>query len=92
MAVTPDMVQAAVALLRRHGAERVVVFGSSLTAPETARDLDLACSGVPPRDFLPTLADLADHLAISVDLVDLTDDTPFTRLISRRGKVVYERT
>lgn len=90
MPVASETIEKGVAILRRHGARRVLVFGSALRSPETARDLDLACDGVPPRKYLTALADLTDQLGLPVDLVDLSEESPFTRLVRSRGEVVYE--
>ena len=90
VAVTPESLSKSVSILRRHGARRIVLFGSSVTRPGEARDLDVACSGIGPREFLRAVGDLMDEVDVPVDLVDLTDETPFTRLIEERGQVVYE--
>lgn len=74
-----------------YGVERVVLFGSTLRSPETARDIDLGVRGVAPSKFFEYYGELLAACPCSVDLVDLADDTQFTRLIEREGKVVYER-
>jgi len=90
MAVSAESLAKSVAILRRHGARRIVLFGSSSTRPGEARDLDMACRGISPREFLRAVGELMDQVDVPVDLVDLTDETPFTRLIEERGEVVYE--
>lgn len=92
MSVSPETVERGVAILKAHGAKRIVLFGSALTSPDAAGDLDLACDGVPPRKFLTALADLSEQLGLPVDLVDLGDGGAFVDVIKRRGKVVYDAT
>ena len=79
------------AILRRCGATRVVLFGSALGDPEGADDLDLACRGLTGLRFLDAVGDLMDEVPVPVDLVDLSAETPVTRPIEERGRVVYER-
>jgi len=50
----------------------------------------MACRGIGPREFLRAVGELMDEVDVPVDLVGLTDETPFTRLIEERGEVVYE--
>lgn len=92
MSITSETIERGVAILRGHGATRVLLFGSALTSPRTARDLDLACDGLPPRRFLTALADLSEELGLPVDLVDLSGDSAFVETVRRRGRVVYETT
>lgn len=81
---------AAVQALRRHGAKRVLLFGSYLDAPERARDIDLAVEGIPLRRLLD--ADLAVYkiLRSSFDLVSREETPAFFELIRSRAKVLYE--
>lgn len=39
-------IQRAIHLAKDYGATRLILFGSALESPESARDLDLACDGV----------------------------------------------
>jgi len=91
MSVTQSDIDRAVAIVARHGATRVLLFGRAAESGETARDLDLACEGIEPSEFLRVLGDLLDNLPVLVDLVDLSDENPLTSYIRKRGKVIYER-
>jgi hypothetical protein len=42
-----ESVLATVAVARDFGVTRLLLFGSAMENPENARDLDLACAGVP---------------------------------------------
>jgi predicted nucleotidyltransferase len=78
----------AVLVARRFGAERLLLFGSALENPATARDLDLACAGVPGWKLFELSSALEDTLRVPLDLVPLAPPTPFTRLIEKRARVL----
>ena len=46
MAILSEHLERAVALAKAFGATRLILFGSAVTEPSQARDLDLACDGV----------------------------------------------
>jgi uncharacterized protein len=78
----------AVCLARQFGAKRLLLFGSALEHPASARDLDLACAGVPGWKFFELSSALEDTLGVPLDLVPLDPATPFTRLIEKRARVL----
>ena len=78
----------AVSVARQFGATRLLLFGSALTNPATARDLDLACAGVPGWKLFELAAALEESLRVSLDLVPLDTPTPFSRLIEKRARVL----
>jgi predicted nucleotidyltransferase len=88
MAIQQDQLERAIALAKAYGATRLILFGSAATAPEKARDLDLACDGVSGWKLYELGARLEEELRIPLDLVPLSPSTRFTRLIERRGKVL----
>jgi len=88
MAIRQDQLNRAIALAKAYGATRLILFGSALTRPEEARDLDLACDGVAGWKLYELGAHLEEELRMPLDLVPLTPPTRFTRLIERRGKVL----
>jgi len=47
MRVTQEHINKAVELAKEYGATRLILFGSALSDPQNARDLDLAIDGVP---------------------------------------------
>ena len=83
----------AVAIARAYGATRVLLFGSALDAPSTARDLDLAVEGVLGWDFFGLVAELEAALPVRVDVLPLDQmgETHFTRSLRRNGRVLFER-
>ena len=88
MAIQQEQIERAVALARDYGATRLILFGSAATDPEQARDLDLACDGVSGWRFYELGARLEEELRVSLDLVPLSPQTRFTRLIEQRGRVL----
>ncbi len=75
-------------IARRYRVKRVLLFGSSLYK-KTARDIDLAVEGVPDKDFFSFYGDLLFALPKPVDLVDLSRDSKFTRLVRQEGFAIY---
>ena len=77
-----------VQVARQFGATRLLLFGSALENPAQARDLDLACAGVPGWKLFELSAALEESLGVPLDLVPLDPATPFTRLIEKRARVL----
>jgi len=88
MTIRQEQLERAIALAKAYGATRLILFGSAATAPEQARDLDLACDGVSGWEFYELGARLEEELRVPLDLVPLSPPTRFTRLIEQRGKVL----
>jgi len=88
MGVRQDQLDSVITLARAYGATRLILFGSAATAPEQARDLDLASEGVSAWRLYELGARLEEELQIPLDLVPLTPPTRFTRLIEQQGKVL----
>lgn len=89
MAVTPTDLQKAVELARAYGATKVVLFGSALTAPHRARDLDIACD-IPGLDLFAYAGRLEEALRMPVDVIPLSPPQAFTDVVLRRGRVLYD--
>ncbi len=88
MTVQQKQLNQAIDLAKDYGATRLILFGSALTAPEQARDLDLACDGVTGWKLYELGARLEEELRLPLDLIPLTPPSRFTRLIERQGKVL----
>jgi len=81
-------VAAAVRALREAGAREVYLFGSARAGrldPES--DVDLAVSGLPPEVFFKAMGAARRALGRPVDLVDLDEETPFTRYLKEEGQL-----
>jgi len=88
MAFGQAQIQKIINLAKAYGAVRLILFGSSVESPEHARDIDLACDGVPGWKLYELAARLEQELHAPLDIVPLNPPTRFTRLIERRGKVL----
>jgi len=81
-------IAAAARLLREVGATEVYVFGSTTRATATEKsDVDLAVSGLPPGRFFEMLARVAGVIGRSIDLIDLDEDTAFTRYLKSENEL-----
>ena len=88
MAILQEQIDRAVALAQEYGATRVIRFGSATTTPDQARDLDLACDGVPGWKLYELGARIEEELLVLLDLVPLKPETRFTRMIEEQGQVL----
>lgn len=90
MAVTQDQINKAIELAKEYGATRLLLFGSALTDPENANDLDLGVEGIEPSKFFLFGATLEDIILKSVDIVPLENKSHFVEHIIKYGKFIYE--
>ena len=90
MSVAANEIEAGVRVLRDLGARRIFLFGSALSDPESARDIDFGCEGLPAERYFRAVGELIAALGRDVDLIDLSSDTPRTWFIRRHAKVLYE--
>ena len=90
MPLTQEHLDQAVAIARRYGADRVLLFGSALHDPEAARDLDLAVGGVDGWEFFGMAAEMERVVPLPLDVIPLEPETRFTRRIVERGRAIYE--
>ena len=77
----------------KYGATRVLLFGSSFSAPAEARDIDLAVEGVAKNDIDALRDELmwADELERKpVDIVRIEDDHWLNPIIFDEGALLYE--
>jgi len=75
-------------LARAYGATRPIIFGSALETSSDARDIDLACDGVPGWKLYELGARLEEELHKPLDLIPLSPPTRFTRLIEPKGRAL----
>ena len=76
-------------LAEKYQVRRLMLFGSGTLPGNDPNDLDLAVEGLAPQLFFQFYSDLAFALSKPVDLVDLSRDTLFNRLIRREGITLY---
>ena len=85
MQLSPTQIDAIVRIAQSFGATRLILFGSTLDEPASARDVDLACDGVEGWDLYRLGAQLEEELRAPLDLVPLHPRSRLTELIERRG-------
>jgi predicted nucleotidyltransferase len=82
----------AVAILKKYGAKRIILFGSLCRAERFHRgsDIDLAVEGIPPNKFIRAGADLMMALDWPIDLKPLEEvDEFFREMILKKGEVIH---
>jgi len=85
-ATRQDAIAQAAQALRQEGATAVYVFGSAATGQlREGSDIDLAVVGLPPERFFIAMGLAADLLDRALHLVDLDEDSPFTRYLKSQG-------
>ena len=88
MKISQNQMNRIVELAKDYGARRLILFGSYLTSPEEAQDLDLACDGINGWEIYEFGGRLENEFRIPIDVVPLKPRTRFTRQIEQRGKVL----
>jgi len=84
----------AIEILKRHGAKRIILFGSLLQDDHAFRinsDIDLAVEGIEKQNFCRAYADLIMALDWPIDLKPIEElKTRFKKNIFQQGKIIYE--
>jgi len=76
--------------LKAAGAREVYLFGSAATGHlREDSDIDIAVSGLPPRQFFRAMGQVSRILRRPVDLIDLDEDNPFTEYLKKEGHLVH---
>ena len=74
---------------KRFQVSKIILFGSNLDARREGRDIDLAVAGVPTDRFFEFYGELIFSLSKPVDLVDLSRESKFTKMILVDGVSLY---
>jgi len=73
----------------KYHAKRVLLFGSSLDVTRESHDIDIAVEGISPKDFFKYYGELMLTLSKSIDVIDLSGSSKFTKLIQQEGVTLY---
>ena len=77
-----ELIKKAAEALKEAGAREVYLFGSAATGNmREESDIDMAVSGFPPEKFFQAMGNADNILRRPLDLVDLDEDSPFTRYL-----------
>jgi len=80
-----------IAISRNYNAKKILLFGSCLNDIEAAKDIDIAVSGITPRDFFKYYGAVSMAVSKDVDIIDLDDIKAHLRKrILNSGKLLYE--
>lgn len=73
---------------RKYKVEKIILFGSGKEKAD-AQDIDIGVKGVTPAKFFDFCWELYRDLSKPVDVIDLTNQCSFNRLIEKDGLVIY---
>jgi len=73
---------------KKYRLERLILFGSSKERTD-ARDIDIGVRGIAPELFFDFCWELYRDLSKPVDVIDLSKDCLFNKLIEKDGLVLY---
>lgn len=73
---------------RKYKVHTIILFGSSVEKDD-ARDIDIGVKGIEPRLFFDFYAELMRNLSKPVDIVDLSSECLFNKLVEERGIKIY---
>jgi predicted nucleotidyltransferase len=73
---------------KKYNLEKVILFGSSKERID-ARDIDIGVRGISPKVFFDFCWELYRDLSKPVDIIDLSKDCLFNKLIEKDGLVLY---
>lgn len=80
---------AIVNIARQYDVKGILLFGSSIDPDREANDIDLAVEGIAATKFFDFYGELLLALSKPVDLVELSRDSKFNKLIYREGVRLY---
>ncbi len=69
--------------------KEIYLFGSSLKNENEAQDIDLAVRGIAPSVFFDFTGKLLRYLSKPVDVVNLSSNSRFTKLIEQDAVKIY---
>ena len=73
---------------KKYNLEKVILFGSSKEKIE-ARDIDIGVRGISPQLFFDFCWEVYRDLSKPVDIIDLSKECLFNKLIEQDGLVLY---
>ncbi|MEW5759268.1 MAG: nucleotidyltransferase domain-containing protein [Candidatus Thermoplasmatota archaeon] len=74
--------------VKKYNVSEVYLFGSSIERDD-ANDIDIGIRGILPELFFDFYGEILLELSKPVDIVDLTEDNSFNRLVIKEGVKLY---
>ena len=84
------IIERIIQLSKDYGATFLILFGSYAETPYSAEDIDIACDGIKGWKLYELAGQLENELHIPIDIIPLSPSNDFTRLVERKGKVLYD--
>jgi len=75
---------------KKYNIKKLYLFGSA-SENDNYRDIDLASEGISGWDLFRFAGDLENELIVNVDVVELENQTSFTKAIRPKLKLLYEQ-
>ena len=88
MKIASEHIDMIVAIGKRYGATRLILFGGVVARSENTRVVDLACDGIQGWKLYEFAARLEEELHNPVDVVPLSPPSRFTKYIEKKGKAL----
>ncbi len=88
MSVFSSQIDKCIEIAREYGAKKLVLFGSVLDKPDSARDLDFLCDGVEGWKLYEMSAKMEEETGIPVDVIPANPKSQFIEYNLKKGKEV----
>ena len=75
-------------IAKKYNVSSIYLFGSSINS-DNPRDIDLGVKGIEPKLFFKFYGELLRILSKPADLVDLSKDSSFNRMVEKNGVKIY---
>ncbi len=74
---------------KRYQVSSIYLFGSSLEDDKDSNDIDLGVKGIKPDKFFKFYGELMRNLSKPIDIVDLSINSSFNRIIEAKAIKIY---
>ena len=81
--------QSIISIAEKYRVSRILLFGSNACETREGNDIDLAVDGIRPAEFFAFYSDLMFNLSKPVDVIDLSEDSRFHRMVASEGIPIY---
>jgi len=76
---------------QKYNLSSVILYGSSLSS-QNFKDIDIGIKGIKPESFFDFYWDIYSRLSKPVDIINLSKESMFNRLVEEDGKILYDKT
>jgi predicted nucleotidyltransferase len=75
-------------IAKKYNVSKIILFGSGISSKESS-DIDIAVEGLPHKKFFKFYSEILFGISKSVDVVDISEKSLFTKLITSEGIPIY---